>query len=720
MAPLTWKNIEAPNFSSSADIYRGVGQNFSQAFSGLGDALSGFRDVQRNEASAPAISLLAQINDEASAAAAREQIAKTIDPRNMTTGLQEALLGANRKGLDMYRDRTSTALDVAEDGRTAVTFERTNRLEDQLGAMARPYAESLEQSFNGARSDATDYLMQRATGGGQRPDSFTGMQPEFSGALANMLQAAPPEIAEELRIGSGYRSPERQAEIISESMGKYGFSRDDAAAWQADVSAMGSVAAGQKWADRLSSSGLRKNIGLPGGSNHQKGSAADFSYAADTAKEWAQANAGQFGLAFPMGHEPWHVELANARAGGDAALPNGNTGGIRLSEYLPKEGNLISPEIMGTMMENLYDENRDVITDRRADRTNAREEQKIADAAIAERVAQETITSINDPERAAAVIMKDERLTAPQKTAAVAYIQGADVGALTALPATAGNGLSDKTAQAMQDAELQAKELELDFQLELDNDPAQRIWSNAKSAYGGSEPAVQLAEQFGLGEDSKGRLTQSINQVADALGMPPGVAASLLVETMERGGIAPDAWFGGWIDGDISEVRTKVSEAIELGKALGLPDEAGVIERKANKIEQRRSAVSNLQSQAAVLSQQLQRATANGRPKAELEALDAQIFALHQEILGIQTSGDVRRKDERIAEDTIKAIRDNPGALSEPTPATPSGPPIAGPSGWGSGPRISGRGTGELTMSPEFMDLLGQLRMVPGTGSARP
>src|SRR5690606_28212272 len=39
------------------------------------------------------------------------------------------------------------------------------------------------------------------------------------------------------------------------------------------------------------------------------------------AREWAHANAPNYGLAFPLGHEPWHVELAGARSGGHAPVP---------------------------------------------------------------------------------------------------------------------------------------------------------------------------------------------------------------------------------------------------------------------------------------------------------------------------------------------------------------------------------------------------------------
>lgn len=129
-------------------------------------------------------------------------------------------------------------------------------------------------------------LSQFAVGGAARPDSFTGMNPEFASALAQMFAAAPPEVQSQLRVSSGYRSPERQAQLWDDALKKYG-----------------SESAARKW------------VAPPGRSQHNHGNAADLKYMADAAREWAHANAGNFGLAFPLANENWHVELASARGG---------------------------------------------------------------------------------------------------------------------------------------------------------------------------------------------------------------------------------------------------------------------------------------------------------------------------------------------------------------------------------------------------------------------
>jgi hypothetical protein len=136
-----------------------------------------------------------------------------------------------------------------------------------------------------------------AAGGATRPDSFSGMNPQFSTALANMFSSAPPEIQGQLQVKSGFRSPERQAQLWQEALQKYG-----------------SPAAARKW------------VAPPGRSQHNSGNAADLGYLAPSALQWAHANAKRFGLAFPLSNENWHVELAGARGGGHSANDGHNHG----------------------------------------------------------------------------------------------------------------------------------------------------------------------------------------------------------------------------------------------------------------------------------------------------------------------------------------------------------------------------------------------------------
>lgn len=134
-----------------------------------------------------------------------------------------------------------------------------------------------------------------AVGGAQRPDSFTGLNPDFATALSQMLLAAETDLGPNaLSITSAYRSPEKQAELYEAALEKYG-----------------SPAVARKW------------VAPPGGSMHNKGLAVDFGAAGggllrdpnSREAQWLKANAANFGLDVPMSWEPWQVELAGARGG---------------------------------------------------------------------------------------------------------------------------------------------------------------------------------------------------------------------------------------------------------------------------------------------------------------------------------------------------------------------------------------------------------------------
>jgi hypothetical protein len=138
--------------------------------------------------------------------------------------------------------------------------------------------------------DWTPYLV----GGATRPDAMTGLDPAFATSLAAMFQSAPPEIRQNLRITSAYRSPEVQARLWEQALAKYG-----------------SPEAARKW------------VAPPGHSQHNRGTAVDFGNAQggllrdanSPEARWLAENAGNFGLAVPMSWEPWQIEPAGARGG---------------------------------------------------------------------------------------------------------------------------------------------------------------------------------------------------------------------------------------------------------------------------------------------------------------------------------------------------------------------------------------------------------------------
>jgi hypothetical protein len=160
-----------------------------------------------------------------------------------------------------------------------------------------------------------------ATGGAQaRSDSFTRLDPNFATGVYGLTQAAH-AAGIPLQITSAYRSPPTQARIVADGMAKYGLG-DRADAWRADVARLGPVAAGQQWRPEMREAGLTRFIAMPGGSQHQRGTAVDFALngslirdADSPAAQFIRNNAEQYGLSVPMSWEPWQVEPVGSRDG---------------------------------------------------------------------------------------------------------------------------------------------------------------------------------------------------------------------------------------------------------------------------------------------------------------------------------------------------------------------------------------------------------------------
>lgn len=132
------------------------------------------------------------------------------------------------------------------------------------------------------------------------PDPFYGLQPDFAANLRSFMAAAPMPLS----IVSGYRSPEHQADLFNAAVAKYG-----------------SPEAARKW------------VAPPGHSMHNLGEAVDLGYGGGLGSgpasliNWAHQNAAQYGLAFPMSYENWHIEPIGARGQTPAAVnaPDPNT-----------------------------------------------------------------------------------------------------------------------------------------------------------------------------------------------------------------------------------------------------------------------------------------------------------------------------------------------------------------------------------------------------------
>ena len=137
------------------------------------------------------------------------------------------------------------------------------------------------------------------TGGGLRSDAIEGMGEDLRVGLENMITEAPDGIGSGLSVFSGYRSVETQKRLWDDALKKYG-----------------TAAEARKW------------VAPPGRSNHNRGEAADLRWngkrldeAPKEVRDWVHANAGKYGMKFPLANEPWHIEPVSTRGGAPAKAP---------------------------------------------------------------------------------------------------------------------------------------------------------------------------------------------------------------------------------------------------------------------------------------------------------------------------------------------------------------------------------------------------------------
>lgn len=111
-------------------------------------------------------------------------------------------------------------------------------------------------------------------GAAHRSNSYSGMQPGFRSRLDALYSAMPSSYRRGFGVTSGYRSEATQ--------------------------------------NRLRHSPHKRGYVAMGRSHHTIGDAADLH---GRGIQWAHRHAHQFGLYFPMGYEPWHIQSIASRNG---------------------------------------------------------------------------------------------------------------------------------------------------------------------------------------------------------------------------------------------------------------------------------------------------------------------------------------------------------------------------------------------------------------------
>lgn len=228
-----------------------------------------------------------------------------LDSYNDFQNQQQGTLESRQKEIMSEKNRIAQARQATLDNpnlsernktRAVSTFDeqlrKLNEEEDKIIAVMSQRAEQTRNMWTppasppggfGGSTGKTD--LTRFLAPGKDASHISGLSSSFEGKLEKMLADLPKELAGQIKINSGFRSNERQAQLWQEALAKYG-----------------SVSEARKW------------VAPPGNSQHNKGNAADLGYGSDAARQWVHDNASKYGLQFPLGNENWHIEDADARA----------------------------------------------------------------------------------------------------------------------------------------------------------------------------------------------------------------------------------------------------------------------------------------------------------------------------------------------------------------------------------------------------------------------
>lgn len=149
MAPITWRNVDDPDLGKAARILEGAVSNWDRGFSNLADTAATVRANQKTNRSAAAFPLLAGISSGSDVDRILAQVNGTVDPRDMTPELQQAILKARGTGLGYDESRASTDSTRSSTARANEDHSRQIAREDQEAAMAGDVLSSYQNSLWG-------------------------------------------------------------------------------------------------------------------------------------------------------------------------------------------------------------------------------------------------------------------------------------------------------------------------------------------------------------------------------------------------------------------------------------------------------------------------------------------------------------------------------------------------------------------------------------------
>ena len=515
MAPLTWRNVDAPNNSNVAAMLDAAARSFEGGFSGVGKALSGFRDNQVQRASAGALSELAKIQGGADVASTLGRIDQMVRPEDRSSELAKAMLDITGTALGYDSRRASTNATNSINARAQETHDWDMLGTRQLAAAAPGLTRMREENYRG--SPDFEHV---------KPGIFAGESGGDYDALFKFSNR-PGGTFENVKLTN---MTVNQALDFANPKGPYG---------NYVASNNGGTVATPMGAYQVVGTTLdaaKKGLGLTGDEVMTPA-------LQDRIGEWIYRTQGTGAW---VGYRP---ELA----------------GRSVAEFFPKEGNAVSPEtLLG-----FVDKNFDAYTTGE----NFRDENRVRDkswndallAEQAQAAAQEMVYGPNSviqaPDTAAGITPEIlDRTQDPRvRQAAIALAAAAPVDAMRQTP-------FDPLAPALpgsQEAATSLTQYAADQASEQSNNQALRIESNTVKVYGDGDPAAKLAERVGDGQWSDGYALSAINKVAERAGVSPAKAASYLEETKER---------GSWWNPFDNTIELDIDAATKLAKEMEAPE----------------------------------------------------------------------------------------------------------------------------------------------------
>jgi hypothetical protein len=670
MAPLTWKNVDAPNFSGAADMYASVGANFGRGFEGFGEALSGLENVRRDRLSAPFIAQLAGITDEATAAKARSEILAKIPTTNMSDALQAAVLGSAGLGLDLQSKRTS--MNNAFDANSRLNTDHTRRIEDEdaMGRVGMAFGRNAEANMGfGPGSEMRDALGVSESGNRYGIVNDEG----YSGKY----QWGPDRLTD-------YNRATGQNLTMEDFLANPGI-QEDAQRWseQDILKQLGGYVGKQV-------GGITLTPGALVGAAHLGGVAG--------ARNWIESG-GSYDPADSNGTSisAYAAKFADKSVGGSGSMGDVPTGagwnktadGQSYESLVDAGGpnNRMTPDDWQRILGFQYGNDRAVMGDLRSDEAYRRDQQMLADQALALSYAQNLGDTELNADSALETVKNDDSLSPQQRLMLESTIKEQGE-AMFRTPTADTTRISPDVVKQSNDAQIMAKEMTTTWENEVAGDVGNRVVSTASSRFGdGSSPATiarKLLETQGgeaPTEDSIGRMNNVIENVSASLGVSPAVAGALIAETYDAGGALP---FGKWLDGTYGNLQADPEAAKALARAVGFEGDVGGAIRGAEIKRQQIDGMNAQMARAQALMAEVERLRYLGK-EDEARKKELQVKQIYGGIMQLKGFDAVARTQENAQADLQKFINGFRGMFgaagaSSPAPAMAAAAPEAGKS----------------------------------------